>query len=916
MSFVENQLNKIDEDRFKRSSAYKIAQENNVDSAILEGNQPDENAGLVKFKELDEHEKRIYLNDVIDFAKDLPRDIFVGLGKGGTNLAHIVNNVTNVLGINPDESYEFIQEKLNNQKQALMDMEKDSPLINKLISMLPQASMYSYPIYKKLNNAGIPKAKALIMGAVIGETLAFDKTETFFVDSKLMRGLKEAMDVPPDSSYEETFDKLVQLGEYSVYGPLLEKIFSGINTVRKLDATQGQQGTIAVGGGAAAGVGASQIQEATESEEKKNPKNDDQSMIPGTVNQYGFELTAGAVPVFKSILKEVASKQSDKVSGQQLFNTIKNTPGVKASELKWTGADDFMKENPNATKDELREYLRTNEFNVVETDFGANRYSAMFDELEQNIYDMDSDEVETLMRKYNFPGYRFDVDRYVEIQRDKSFLEDELSSFRSENHPTDGFRFTIGNDPEMQTTIQVPIAKFDEGVKRELDLIRDNTPFDAKLSAAEDFSEREIYYSPSEKTLSFDKGMDGQLVNNLEARNVEAVQTELSIRDLDDEIAELGDEFRVPRFGFYTLKGGEDYQVKTFSYKDEMVPAIKTSSIDIPGRPGGPIQTKEKADFAYRGGHFGVPGEFAHVRYKERNIEGKKTVFIEEMQSDLGQTLATYSKKFSNEAIDFPFKNTWYEIVFKRMIRDAADKGFDQIAIPSGVVAARRYGMDKNITSITARKGLEPGDDDVVISFSTGGSKVISLDEFEKLIPNETIKKDINNFYDGVMSATRGDNYTSVNQSNNVFLTLNLRNNIEIIDPDKKGKVELYDKAFPSFLKKYGKKWGSTVRVIDTTEEQMLRPYQLELDMDFAGKSPELPGSYIEGDQDIRPIQKLLDKRDFKIYVFEISPEMKKSVQEEGQSLFNIFGLAGAGGVGAKAVLDDKGNNTISNQTN
>jgi hypothetical protein len=39
---------------------------------------------------------------------------------------------------------------------------------------------------------------------------------------------------------------------------------------------------------------------------------------------------------------------------------------------------------------------------------------------------------------------------------------------------------------------------------------------------------------------------------------------------------------------------------------------------------------------------------------------------------------------------------------------------------------------------------------------------------------------------------------------------------------------------------------------------------------------------------------------------------MKKSVQEEGQSLFNIFGLAGAGGVG-KAVLEDKGNNTISN---
>jgi hypothetical protein len=42
---------------------------------------------------------------------------------------------------------------------------------------------------------------------------------------------------------------------------------------------------------------------------------------------------------------------------------------------------------------------------------------------------------------------------------------------------------------------------------------------------------------------------------------------------------------------------------------------------------------------------------------------------------------------------------------------------------------------------------------------------------------------------------------------------------------------------------------------------------------------------------------------------------MKKSVQEEGQSLFEILGIGGAGAVGAKAVSDSKGNNTISNLT-
>ena len=49
--------------------------------------------------------------------------------------------------------------------------------------------------------------------------------------------------------------------------------------------------------------------------------------------------------------------------------------------------------------------------------------------------------------------------------------------------------------------------------------------------------------------------------------------------------------------------------------------------------------------------------------------------------------------------------------------------------------------------------------------------------------------------------------------------------------------------------------------------------------------------------------------------IIEITPSMKKSVQEEGQSLFEILGIGGAGAVGAKAVSDSQRNNTISNLT-
>ena len=58
----------------------------------------------------------------------------------------------------------------------------------------------------------------------------------------------------------------------------------------------------------------------------------------------------------------------------------------------------------------------------------------------------------------------------------------------------------------------------------------------------------------------------------------------------------------------------------------------------------------------------------------------------------------------------------------------------------------------------------------------------------------------------------------------------------------------------------------------------------------------------------------ILDKRkDIPVTILEITPAMKKAVQEGSQSLFEILGFATAGGVGAKAVSENIQNNNISN---
>jgi RNA recognition motif-containing protein len=589
MSFIEEQLNKFEENRFRNSSVYKIAQENNVDSALLEGNEPDKDAGPVKFKELDQNDKRIYLKDVVDFVSDLPRDTMIGLGKGGTNAAIILNNLTNVLGINPDDSYEFIQEKLQNQKAALMDMEKDSPLINKLISMVPQSSMYTVPLYKKFNNAGIPKGKSLILATAIGETLAFDKTETFFVDSKLMQGLKDTMGVPPGSSYEETFDRLVQMGEYGLYGKLFEKIFDGVNTVRKLDAEKGQQGSIAVGGGAAFGAGATQLKNNTESEEKKTLENDDQSMVPGTVNEYGFEKTAGpgliksgAAAVFKSTLKETADKIPNKGSGQQILGQITNTPGVKQQEIKWSGLDDFLKGKKSVTKEEVKTYLEQNSLDVSEVQRPRKNTPAEDEQelfLESKMNELD-DAIEKFTKASPDALVTNDLDNY-------KFKSRTLGSGMSEQVEEAPFsRMEILLEDLTEDDLLTKYKYNDKIVIHNLQ--KENYPFSRTGPLTVEESDRLLESGQYNRTSRYE----------FEPLEVRKYYTSKMLKEVDRRSAKTAPKFQSNK---YNEPGGTDYKELIFKLKGD-----KDYPIEVPDLLGPDKKTKRTVSYTSPAMHFGT----------------------------------------------------------------------------------------------------------------------------------------------------------------------------------------------------------------------------------------------------------------------------------------------------------------------
>ena len=841
-------LNQVKEDDVFNSNEYKYLKENNIDTAEIEGIDKDPDAGEIKFdkdQNISEEDNKLLLKDVTDFMLDIPRDTLISILRGGTNGFQFINNFAGAIGLTGEETTEEFNLKFDKIKSDLDNAQEDSPFVTKMIAMAGQDAMYTYPIYKKLQKAGLPKMWRLPLSFALGGALAFDKKESLFVDSNSMRNLKAYIGIAEDTPIEEMYDKTVQAIEFGAFGKIFDDVIGMAKGIKTMNKDRIKQADIAVGGSAAtAGVVEQFVDDdpnqatnemmpnAEAIEEKKNPNFNDDEIIPGTVNEYGFEKTSSLVPIFKSVLKETAKNLPNKGSGEQILNTLKNTPGVKQQELKWSGLDDFLKEKKTATKEEVKEYLENNSLDVSEVKFGSDVKTL---KLSEDV-EFKKNEFE---RKVLADIYKKDPEMRGEVPEE--LLEDiNYDIFTPIAMTADGvkekvmpmdfntMRTILGENPNIAN-----FKKLDNGNLRDL-----NTPED-------DFVNKGYF-----EITPFD---------------FEKYQVEEAVRKFRQA------DFKAPKFEEQTEPGGEDYT--------ELVFKIKKGGMDV----GIPIEIRNAETTTIKNNpfrspaHMDVKSEIAHVRFKTRDLNGQKVLTVEEMQSDFGIRAAKENRVFGGEKpkiADFPFKNNWYELTTKRLIRYAADNNFDAVAIPKGSVPAKRYGefIDK-VKTVSVQKNATGTADEYVVRYFDEDNKDVfenyytknTLPALEKEIGPKAFKKLMDAEKTKELSIGTGDIELPVDKP--------------IIMGTGKGKAELYDKAIPSFLKKYGKKWNAKV-------------YDEEISMDMD------------------------DLRKLPVTIIQLTDDMKKSVQQDGQALFEIFGIGSATAVGANAVSDSMKNNTISQKTN
>ena len=375
------------------------------------------------------------------------------------------------------------------------------------------------------------------------------------------------------------------------------------------------------------------------------------------------------------------------------------------------------------------------------------------------------------------------------------------------------------------------------------------------------------------------------------------------------------------KFSQYTLPGGENYREILLTlptsgsggkrvrvYTQDGTSAVQVmSDADIQrmaesGRRRFEVLDEVSPQETFQSSHFDQPNILAHLRVNDRTVDGKKTLFVEEIQSDWHQAgrkkgyqvdkavLDRQFDKLANEyqnvvqrraetigipefadeynalqkeevrliaemnrihdqqsgvVPDAPFKTSWHELSLKRAIQEAAEKGYDQIAFTTGKTQAERYDLSKQVDSIVYAK---ENDGTYSVVAMKDGRELVKRDSVAESALPDLVGKEVAER----MAASEGKAIPGGPERE--LSGENLRVGGE-------GMKGFYDNILPKSLDKLGKKFGAKV-----------------------GKT---------------------DMDGVEVWQMDITPQMRESVTTKGQPLFAIPAI-GAGLLGAEMMQEEQ----------
>lgn len=465
-------------------------------------------------------------------------------------------------------------------------------------------------------------------------------------------------------------------------------------------------------------------------------------------------------PFFSNAERAVENIKQQKATPEQWLAMIKKDGGLKAGEDKWMGLSDWLNEQKaqgvkTLTKDEVLQFIRENQIEIEEVEYGDIENNSRFKEL--------NDEYRELYYEYDHNG-------------DAAF-EEMVSRYG------DDFDLAFshsGDELLVEDTFGSEAAEYFLGV-RSIDATRRGYTTD---------------------------GLDNKQEIALVVPTIDSWNRSDIIHFGD---AGEGRAVAWVRFGETTDEDGNRVLV---------IDEVQSKRHDE-GRAKG-YQSKEKGDLLAERDRLYDKMYHDGLTEEEFNRRNEINARLEE----LGE----------GRIPDAPFDKNYHELAMKRMLRYAAENGFDKVAWTKGAQQAKRYGLNKVVDTIDASNFNSDTERDVRLTYTNEQQD----DLLVRMSDGVVVKGDI----DG--SSVEGQKLSDIIGKDAADKLLSTTDDMEIkgdgLNFGGEDRNALYDEMIPRFMNKYTKKWGTKVGEVTLPEVEEAGRTMWSVDV-----TPEMRESVMKG---------------------------------------------------------------------
>ena len=464
----------------------------------------------------------------------------------------------------------------------------------------------------------------------------------------------------------------------------------------------------------------------------------------------------------------------NKGTGQSFINDLMKAPDVKKEELQFTGLEDFLRDKPNVTKQEVQDYLANNRVDVQEVTLGAPMAEDPIGIAKRKeIFDKYEPQIQALYK--DMDSYGYDTPREVLQSTDNRLRK--LQEMR---------------DAEADAYYVIPESTPTRYQKYQLAGGENYREILLTLPAASDDALKAHRAAKSEALVNREKAH-----NLLNTQGYTPTAKDYEAYNLADAEWNRIQKIPAPTQSNYLSSHFDQPNILAHMRVNDRIDADGKKMLLVEeiqsdwhqaGREKG-YKSKESLEKWYNQNKLDDDPSFADLNSEQRSV-------IERNRSaGMGG---------DNAVPDAPFKDTWYQLALKRLTKYAADNGYERIGLTTGRQQAERFDLSKQVDEIAVPMVNSDGSRSVRIDPTSGTSIKLMVDDkgvvtgygagstqFSGKKLSEVIGKDI---ADKVMKADADTKFTGLDLS-----------------VGGEGMKKYYDEIYPKFLDKYGKKYGASV---------------------------------------------------------------------------------------------------------